>query len=126
LLAIVWIYNLIWFVPLDFIKFGLQAVFNRTLHAVKPFERIHDHVIASKRSKRAIMPSETIDKIIDARRDYSRQLSQQEQQLEVKTTCMPTTFDQMTQTGASFYSPYTDTLSVLKKRNPFLKSVSIN
>jgi hypothetical protein len=126
LLAIVWIYNLIWFVPLDFIKFGLQAVFNRTLHAVKPFERIHNHMIASRRAKRAIMPSETIDKIIDDHPGYSRQLSQQEQQLEVKTTCMPTTFDQVTQTGSSFYSPYTETLSFLRKQNPLLKSVSLN
>jgi len=82
-------------------------------------------MIASRRAKGAIMPSEMIDKIISDRREYSKQLSQQEQ-LEVKTTCMPTTFDQVTQTGSSFYAPYTETLSFLRKQNPLLKSVSLN
>ncbi len=71
------------------------------------------------------MPSEMIGKIIGDRRDYSRELSQQEQ-LEVKTSCMPTKFDQVTQTGSSFYAPYTETLSVLRKQNPLIKSVSLN
>ncbi|CAF4876145.1 unnamed protein product [Rotaria sp. Silwood1] len=119
--AIVWIYNLIWFVPLDYIKFGLQAVFSRSLHAVKPFEHIHRRIIASKHAKATVIPLEIIQKIIDDRREQLRQLSQREEVHEVK----PTAFDQFTQIGSSFYSPYTDTLSVLRKQNPLLRSISL-
>jgi hypothetical protein len=123
--VIVWIYNLIWFVPLDFIKFGLQAAFNRSLHAVKPFEHIHRRWIASKQAKGTVIPSEVLEKIIDERRQNLKQLYQQERPLEEKTTtCLPKKLDQVTQTGSSFYSPYTETLSFLRTQNPLLKSVS--
>jgi hypothetical protein len=62
------------------------------------------------------------DQTISTGRKYSRPLSQTE--TEVKPTiCMPTNLDQMTQAGSSFYSPYTDTLSVLRIQNPLLKPV---
>ncbi|CAF0990420.1 unnamed protein product [Rotaria sordida] len=118
--AIIWIYNLIWFVPLDYIKFSLQAIFSRSLHVIKPFEHIHRRLIASKQAKATVLPLEIIQKTIDERREQLRQLSQREVR-EVK----PTTFDQFTQTGSSFYSPYTDTLSALRKRDPLLRSISL-
>ncbi|CAF0885835.1 unnamed protein product [Rotaria sordida] len=118
--AIIWIYNLIWFVPLDYIKFSLQAIFSRSLHVIKPFEHIHRRLIASKQAKATVIPLEIIQKTIDERREQLRQLSQREVR-EVK----PTTFDQFTQTGSSFYSPYTDTLSALRKRDPLLRSISL-
>ncbi|CAF3588766.1 unnamed protein product [Rotaria sordida] len=118
--AIIWIYNLIWFVPLDYIKFSLQAIFSRSLHVIKPFEHIHRRLIASKQAKATVIPLEIIQKTIDERREQLRQLSQREVR-EVK----PTTFDQLTQTGSSLYSPYTDTLSALRKRDPLLRSISL-
>ncbi len=66
------------------------------------------------------MPLEVVEKNAGDRRERSKRLSQQEQPLKVKQT----TLDQVTQTGSSFYSPYTETLSVLRKQNPLLRPVS--
>ncbi len=120
-------YNIIWFVPLDYIKFVLQAAFHRSVHAVKPFEHIHRRLIASRQAKATVVPLELAEKIVGDRRDALRILAQQERPLEPKqVTCLPRTLDEVTQTGSSFYSPYTETLSVLRKHNPLLRSVSID
>ncbi len=66
------------------------------------------------------MPLEVVEKDAGDRRERSKRLSPQEQPLKVKQT----TLDQITQTGSSFYSPYTETLSVLRKQNPLLRQVS--
>jgi hypothetical protein len=63
------------------------------------------------------------DRTIGTRRKYSRPLPQQEGTEVKPTTRMPRSLDQMTQAGSSFYSPYTDTLSVLRIQNPLLKPV---
>jgi len=116
---------LIWFIPLDFIKFGLQAVFHRSLHTIKPFEHIHRRLIASKQAKATVVPLEVAEKDASYRRQRSKRLSQQEQPSEVtQTTNVPTKLDLLSRTGSSFYAPYTDTLSILRIQNPLLKPVS--
>jgi len=123
--GIIWIYNMIWFVPLDFIKFALQAVFHRSLHAVKPFEHLHRRIIASKQAKGTVVPLEVAERYAIDRREYLKQISQHEQPLEPKApSCLPSTIDQVTQTGSSFYAPYTDTLAALRTHNPLLRSMS--
>ncbi|CAF4146050.1 unnamed protein product [Adineta steineri] len=124
--AIIWVYNIIWYIPLDYIKFGLQAVFNRSLHAVKPFEHIRLRLLASKQAKGTVIPSDLIEKIIIDRREHLRQSQRQEPLATKPATYMTTKLDEFTQTGSSFYSPYTDTLSFLRKQNPLIKSVSLN
>jgi hypothetical protein len=124
-LAIVWIYNLIWFIPLDFIKFGLQAMFSRSLHAVKPFDKSHHSFDSKKQSINLIMPTVT-DSTIDINhsqpvlQDAAEDQGNSESHLE----SIMTTLDQFTQTGASYYSPYTETFSVLRSRNSLLSSLS--
>ncbi len=67
-----------------------------------------------------------VQRIIEDRRKQLKQLSQEEQPLEVKkTTFMPTALDEFAQVGSSFYSPYTDTLSVLRTQNPLLRPTSL-
>ncbi len=126
-LAIVLIWNIIWFIPLDFIKFALQAAFDRSLRTVKPFEHIHRRRIALKQAETTVLPSDVVEQIIDDRREHSKRLAKQEQTLEVgETTSFATKFDQVAQAGSSFYSPYTDTLSVLRRPNRLLRSRSLN
>ncbi len=116
---------MIWFIPLDFIKFGLQAVFHRSLKTIKPFEHIHRRLIAAKQTKGTVVPLEVADKDAGDRRERSKRLSQQKQPLEIKqATRISTKLDEFTQTGSSFYAPYTDTLSILRIQNPLLKPVS--
>jgi hypothetical protein len=120
-LAIVWVYNLVWFVPLDFTKFGLQVAFNRSLHVVKPFEHIHRRLIASKQAKGTVIPIEMIAKIVGNRREQIRRLSEREEPKQA--SWFTATLDEAAQTGSSYYSPYTETLSVLTQRNPLRKSL---
>lgn len=127
LLAIIWVYNIIWFIPIDFIKFGLQAVFHRSLHAVKPFEHIRRRLSKSKEAQASVMPMDEAERIAEERREYLKQKPQQAKPLEpIPVSCLPTKVDQITQTGSSFYSPYTDTLSALRAHNPLLRSLSYN
>jgi hypothetical protein len=76
-LAIVLIWNIIWFIPLDFIKFALQAAFDRSVRTVRPFEHIHRRLIALKQAKTSVQPSNVVDQIIDDRREHSGRLSKQ-------------------------------------------------
>jgi hypothetical protein len=148
ILAIVWVYNIIWFLPLDFIKFGLQASFDRDLHAVKPFNALQRRRISVKLPENAIVPIETPSPIVNARRKLDRQITRQmtqqisrqmtrqisrqmskeggvdEDRVEEQSGSIITTLEQLTQTGASFYAPYTDTLSALRRQNPLLRSMS--
>ena len=119
-LGIIWIYNLIWFIPLDFIKFGLQAVFHRSLHTVKPFEHIHRRLLASKQANASVAPLDMADEIANERRASSKPPLEPE-----STTDRSTVLEQVTQFGASFYSPYTDTLSHFTKLNPLLRRVEL-
>lgn len=118
-LGIVWIYNFIWFVPLDFIKFVLQASFNRSLHAVKPFEHIHRRLIASRQA-RAVVPEGVAQDLIKERRVYMQQASLRQESVEEK----PGVIDHVAEFGSSFYSSYTDPLSALRKLNPLLRRIS--
>ena len=126
--AIIWVYNLIWFIPLDYIKFVLQAVFQRSVHAVQPFERIHRRLLAWRKAKGAVTPSDLVDKIIEERREQQRQISQtqQEKPLEAKQgSYMSTKLEQVAVAGSSHYAPYTETLSVLLRQNPLTRSFSV-
>ena len=118
-LGIVWIYNFIWFVPLDFIKFALQASFSRSLHAVKPFEHIHRRLIASRQA-RTIVPDGVAQDLIRERRVYMQQASLRQESVEEK----PGALDKVAEFGSSFYSSYTDPLSALRKLNPLLRRTS--
>jgi hypothetical protein len=136
-LAIVWVYNLIWFVPLDFIKFGLQATFDRSIRAVQPFDRFQRRRVSIKVAENAVGPEETFSTTLATRRQverqYSRQVTRQSIEEEEIDKGQPsqlpesliTTLNHLTQTGASFYAPYTDTLSALRRQNPLLRSVSV-
>ncbi|CAF0900061.1 unnamed protein product [Adineta ricciae] len=115
--AIIWIYNLIWYVPLDYIKFALQAVLERSLHAVSPFEHLHRRLIASQGT---VAPHDGLQRKTSDRREQRRQSQTEVSLTEASNVCLPAKFDQVTETGSSFYSPYTETLSVLKTLNPLL------
>ena len=120
--AIIWVYNFIWFVPLDFIKFALQAVFHRSIHAVQPFERIHRRLLASRQAKGTVTPADMEKKAIEERRTQRKRTSRQEEALETKPiSWIPKKFEQATIAGSGLYAPYTETLSALKKQNPLLQ-----
>ena len=109
---------MIWFIPIDFIKFGLQAAFHRSIHTIKPFEHIHRRLIASKQAKATVVPLDVAERAASIRREYSRQGSQKEGAV---AAAPQTRLDQIAETGSSFYSPYTATLSALRIHNPLLK-----
>lgn len=77
------------------------------------------------------MPLDVAERLADERREHLRQVSREEQRqqqpLEAKESSrVSEKIDQFSQTGASFYSPYTDTLSFLRRQNPLIKSASYN
>lgn len=128
-LGIVWIYNLIWFIPLDYIKFALQAAFSGNLHVVKPFEHMRRRIRALKQTEATVVPMDQSEDRISNRSPPSKQASRPgEFSGSQRGQRAPTKFDGFTQRGASFYAPYTEplsALSVLPMRTPLIKSTSI-
>ncbi len=59
------------------------------------------------------------DKTASIHREHPRRGPQKE-----GAATAPIRFDQLTETGASFYSPYTETLSALRIHNPLLKQAA--
>ena len=106
---------------MDYIKFALQAVFERSLHAVSPFEHLHRRLMASKGT---VTPHGSLQRMTSERREQRRQSQVEVPLAEDSNVCLPARFDQVTETGSSFYSPYTETLSVLKTLNPLLSPSS--
>ncbi len=116
---------MIWFIPLDFIKFGLQAVFHRSLKTIKPFEHIHRRLIASRKAKGTVVPLGIADKDAGHRLERAKRLSQQEQPFQGRRgTRISIKLDEVSQSGSSFYAPYTDPLSILRIQNPLLTPAS--
>jgi hypothetical protein len=118
-------------------------MFNRDLHAVQPFNALQRRRISVKPAANIAVPVETPSPLQrqmspQMTRQISRQISRQmtrqlskdreidEDRSEQQPGAIITALDQLTQTGASFYAPYTDTLSVLSHQNSLLRSMSLN
>ncbi|KAF9433877.1 plasma membrane H+-ATPase [Entomortierella beljakovae] len=70
--AVVWIWNIIWYVPLDFIKFGLQRVFKPNVKSAH--EAHQDLALARTRSTRSFYSSH-FDQYTNQPRNFSRKNS---------------------------------------------------
>jgi hypothetical protein len=74
-----------------------------------------------KQAKTTVLPSDVVEQIIDDRGEHFKRIAKQEERPgAAETTSFATKFEEVAQTGSSFYSPYTDTLSVLRQQNPLL------
>ncbi|KAG0198268.1 plasma membrane H+-ATPase [Mortierella sp. NVP41] len=71
--AAVWVWNIIWYFPLDFVKFGLARVFKPKSHA-EIVEREHDLQLARTRSTRSFYSSH-FDQYTNQPRNFSRKNS---------------------------------------------------
>lgn len=129
LIAIVWIYNLIWSVPLDFIKFGLQAVFCRNLKGIIPLDQLRRCLASRKMSTNTIAPAATTSTAVPLHRQLSRSVStatsDNTENLELQPASILPELDHLARAGASFYSTYTEPLSALEHPKPLIKSQSI-
>ncbi|CAF1582274.1 unnamed protein product, partial [Didymodactylos carnosus] len=95
---IVWIWNMIWFIPLDLLKFFLQASFARSFHAVKPIQR-RDRAGNTK-----------ADASLDEFEDVPKQ-SVMSDNLINTTKYSLQALESLASTASGFYAPYTDFIS---------------
>lgn len=72
LAAFAWVWNIIWYIPLDFIKFGLQYIFKP--HAKNPQEVQQDLALSRTRSTRSYY-STHFDQYTNQPRNFSRKNS---------------------------------------------------
>ncbi|KAF8980329.1 plasma membrane H+-ATPase [Entomortierella lignicola] len=70
--AVVWVWNVIWYIPMDFLKFGLQYVFKPSLKNAK--ENHEDLTLARTRSTRSFY-STHFDQYTNQPRNFSRKNS---------------------------------------------------
>ncbi|KAG0307480.1 plasma membrane H+-ATPase [Dissophora globulifera] len=67
--AVVWVWNIVWYFPLDFIKFALQRVFKPSLKSIQ--EKTHDLQLARTRSTKSFYSSH-FDRYTNEPRNFSR------------------------------------------------------
>ncbi|CAF4573941.1 unnamed protein product, partial [Rotaria magnacalcarata] len=116
---IVWVYDIIWFIPLDFVKFGLQMAFARSLGGAKPFNGGCDNLFSKICKRSAVSPEHTVTIRRTSHRqstrpslnngeDISTRLSSRLQRKSVIDK-----IDEFVELGASYYTPHADILSGL-------------
>ncbi|CAF1024705.1 unnamed protein product [Didymodactylos carnosus] len=108
--GIVWIWNIIWFIPLDLIKFCLQAIFAKSIHAIQPFN--NRCRAFCRRSHRQVQESSS-DNNYPTLENLLKQTSNLERSTD-ENDFLLTKFDEFSMTGANFYSFYTEPLDKLK------------
>lgn len=134
-IAIIWVYDLIWFFPLDFIKFGLQIAFNCSFRAVKPFKQCcgWDCTIKRKRKENAIVPETEISVPEPIPDQLLRQMSIRYTEMQKNTGVFPKDqkspvreksvlrrIDEIGEMGANYYNPHMEVLSTLRHRQVML------
>ena len=102
---------------------------SRSLHAVLPLEQLRRHLTSSGVRDNSIAPIAAASTSVSVRRQLSRPLSiaklDDTENLEPQRGSMLPSLDQLVQVGASFYSPYTESLSGLNPPKLLLKAESI-
>ena len=124
-IAIIWVYDVIWFLPLDFIKFGLQVGFNRSFIGVSPFKQCCGIKFGSKKEKQenVIVPETVIPVPKAMPRQLSRQMSLKYTEIQKMAAAPPKLqrgvsrqksvlqrIDEIGGAGAGFYDPHMDIL----------------
>ncbi|CAF1301651.1 unnamed protein product [Rotaria magnacalcarata] len=119
--AIVWVYDIIWFLPLDFVTFGLQIAFARSPTAVKPFNQCCECCFSKICKGNAIAPENVTTIQITSHNPPVHQLSkinndvatQIQSHMQEKSI---TTINEIAEFDAPYYKPHTDILSGLKQQ----------
>lgn len=134
-IAIIWVYDAIWFFPLDFIKFGLQIAFNCSFRIVKPFKQCcgSDCTIQRQRKENVIVPETEIRAPKPIPDQLLRQMSIRYTEIQKNTGASsrdqnPFTreksvlrrIDEIGEMGANYYSPHMEILSTLRHRQVML------
>lgn len=135
-IAIIWVYDAIWFLPLDFIKFSLQVAFNCSFSVVKPFKQCCGRKCSRKKKqqKNAVGPESEIPIPKPVPPQFIRQMSiryteiqQKQAEATVNVQNLPKKekgilkrIDEFGELGANYYSPHMEVLSTLRRRQVIL------
>ncbi|CAF3487873.1 unnamed protein product [Rotaria socialis] len=129
ILAIVWVYDIIWFLPLDFVTCDLQIAFARSPTAVKTFNQCCECCFSKICKGNAIAPENVttiqitshnppVHQLSKINNDVATQIQSHTQEKSI------TKINEIAEFGAPYYKPHTDILTGLKQQVFMARSFS--
>ncbi|CAF4125458.1 unnamed protein product [Rotaria socialis] len=127
--AIVWVYDIIWFLPLDFVTCDLQIAFARSPTAVKTFNQCCECCFSKICKGNAIAPENVttiqitshnppVHQLSKINNDVATQIQSHTQEKSI------TKINEIAEFGAPYYKPHTDILTGLKQQVFMARSFS--
>lgn len=130
IIGIVWVYDIIWFLPLDFVKFGLQMAFARSATGIKPFNQCHEGCLSKLCKGSAIAPENATAVEIPSENPQPRRLSRMSNDVAIQTPHhkrqkpILNKINELGEFGAPYYTAHTDILSGIQQQGFMARSFS--